>query len=142
MSNAEITLIGNLTADPELKFFNEQPKLTFSVATERSWKDKSGEWQKETSFHNIVAWRDVAEDAARALEKGMKVVVIGRYDVRSYEDKDGNKRNAYEVIADTVAVHTRGIESVQRRQRDAAAAGAPKSAPKPAERQVPDEDAW
>lgn len=91
----------------------------FSVACERRWmQDK--EWQSETSFFNVVAWRDKAEMVEKLLEKGMRVSVDGRLDQRSYEDKDGNNRSAVEVTADEIAIGLWSLESVVRRAPKAA----------------------
>ena len=76
VNNAQVTIVGNLTADPELKFFESgSAKLSFSVAADRSWK-KGDEWETQTSFFNVIAWRDIAENAADIIAKGMRVVVV------------------------------------------------------------------
>lgn len=144
MNNAQVTVVGNLTADPELKFFESgSAKLTFSVAADRSWK-KGDEWETQTSFFNVIAWRDVAENAADVIGKGMRVVVVGRLEQRSWETPEGDKRYAIEVVADEIAASVKGIESAVRRQRGD---GAAKSTSTPrktaaADRVVPDEEAW
>jgi single-strand DNA-binding protein len=117
MSNADSTIIGNLTSDPELKFAsNGSARLTFSLASNRRYQ-KNGEWQEETSFFNCVAWRNTAEHAARVLEKGLPVVVKGRLEQRTWEDKEtGQKRSTVELIADTIAVNSYGIASLERQR--------------------------
>lgn len=150
MNNAQITLVGNCTADPELKYFeNGSAKLAFSVAADRSWKNnKTNEWESQTSFFNVIAWRDVAENAADVLAKGLEVIVTGRLEQRSWEDKEtGDKRYAIEVIADKIAVSVRHIDGISRRQRSEGDGGraAKRPAPKQAsaqERVVPEEEAW
>ena len=119
MSNADVTIKGNVTADPELKFSsNGNARLLFSVASNRNFQ-VNGEWQKETSFFNVVAWRKTAEDAAGILEKGLPVIITGRLEQRAWEDKDsGQKRSTVEVVADSVAVNVYAIEGVTRRQYD------------------------
>ena len=145
MNNAQVTVVGNLTADPELKFFESgSAKLTFSVAADRSWK-KGDEWETQTSFFNVIAWRDVAENAADVIGKGMRVIVVGRLEQRSWETTEGDKRYAIEVVADEIAASVKGIESAVRRQRGEG--GATKSVPTPrkaaaSDRVVPDEEAW
>jgi single-strand DNA-binding protein len=119
MSNADVTIKGNVTADPELKFSNNgNARLLFSVASNRNFQ-VNGEWQKETSFFNVVAWRKTAEDAAAILEKGLPVIITGRLEQRTWDDKDsGQKRSTVEVVADAVAVNVYAIDGVSRRQYD------------------------
>ena len=94
-------LIGRLTRDPELRMTQSQiPVATFTIAVDRKFKDQSGE--KQTDFINIVAWRGTAEFVQKYFQKGSKIVVIGSMQVRNYEDKDGNKRTATEIVADEV----------------------------------------
>lgn len=154
MNNAQITVIGNTTADPEMKFVGESPKLTFTVASERSWKDAKDEWQKETSFIDVIAWRDVADNAARALGKdrgkGVRVIVTGRLVQRSWDDKDtGQKRYAFEVVADEIAISTRHIgEDFHKFMRETGTTGSNtgrrvSSAPsRPATPAIPEDEAW
>lgn len=132
MSASPTTLTGNLTSDPELKFLGEggSAKLSFSIACNHYWTDQSGERQEKTSFFNCVAWRNLAEDAANVLEKGLRVVVTGRLEQRSYEDKDGNNRSIVELIADEIAVSTRGIESLSRKAGKGNAGGGQQSRPR------------
>jgi single-strand DNA-binding protein len=149
MNNAQVTITGNCTSDPELKFLdNGSAKLSFSVAADRSWK-KGDEWETQTSFFNIIVWRDLAEKAADVLEKGLRVTVVGRLEQRSWEDKEsGDKRYAIEVVADEVSISVKGVEAITRRQRTEG--GGEKSAPRPQqqrrsssqERVVPEEAAW
>lgn len=143
MNNSQITIVGNCTADPELKFFESgSAKLTFSVATDRSWK-KGEEWETQTSFFNVIAWRDVAENAADILTKGMRVVVMGRLEQRSWEDKDTKeKRYAIEVVADEIAASVKGIETATRRQRGEGAGAAKPARKGNQERVAPEEEAW
>ena len=83
MSASPVTLVGNLTADPELKFLpTGVGKLAFSIAVNHYWTDQDGEKQEKTSFFNVVAWRNLAEDAANVLAKGVRVVVTGRLEQR------------------------------------------------------------
>lgn len=119
MSNADVTVTGNLTADPEMKVTgNGRARLAFSVASQRRYQ-VNGEWTGETSFFNAVAWGRTAEDAANILEKGMPVVVKGRLEQRTWEDKEtGNKRSTVEIVADTIAVNTYAIESMVRKRRE------------------------
>ncbi|MBI5514105.1 MAG: single-stranded DNA-binding protein [Deltaproteobacteria bacterium] len=93
-------LIGNLGSDPELRFTNNnRGKLSFRMATTESYKDQSGERKEVTHWHNVVLWGARAEWLSKALSKGSKVFVEGRIETRSYDDKDGVKRNITEVVA-------------------------------------------
>jgi single-strand DNA-binding protein len=119
MSSSPITITGNITQDPEMRFMpSGAGKLSFSVACSHFWTDQAGEKQEKTSFLNVVAWRNLAEDAANVLQKGMRVVVTGRLEQRSYEDKEGNNRSIVEISADDIALSCRGVESVVRRRRN------------------------
>ena len=130
MSSSPVTLIGNLTGDPDLKFLaNGTPKLEFSVACNEYWTDKDGERQEKTSFFNIVVWRNLAEDAAAVLEKGIGVVISGRLEQQSWEDKEsGEKRSRVQVLADRIGVNVGSISAITRKSRNEDG-GARKSAP-------------
>lgn len=124
MSSSPVTVTGNITQDPEMRFMpSGAGKLSFAVACSHFWTDQSGEKQEKTSFLNVVAWRNLAEDAANVLQKGMRVVVTGRLEQRSYADKDGNNRSIVEISADDIAISARSIESVVRRKRNPDAGG-------------------
>jgi single-strand DNA-binding protein len=124
MNLAPVTIVGNLTADPELTFTTSgQGRLTFSVAQTHVWYDQAGEKQEKTSYFNITAWRYLAENSARTLEKGIGVIVYGRLEQRSYEDKEGNKRSIVEVVAEEIAISTKSLETIERRQRSEGADG-------------------
>lgn len=141
MSSSPLTIIGNVTRDPELKFMESgTEKLEFSVACNHNWRDADGEWQQKTSYIDCVAWRKTAVDIARVLEKGIGVMVIGRLEQRSWDDKDsGQKRSKVEVIVDDVGVLTRSIETLERRKAAADESGPrpAKAAAKPAAKKVP-----
>ena len=99
------TLIGNITADPEL---NETPGgaqvVNFSIAVNRRWKDRNGEDQEQTSFVEVVVWSDLAVNVSRSLSKGDRAIVIGRFEQQSWDDKDtGKKRSTLKLIADEVS---------------------------------------
>ncbi len=118
MNPAQTCIFGNVTNDPELTYTaSGQARLSFSVAVNRVWYDNDNQKQEQVSYFNVVAWRYIAENAAKTLEKGIGTVVVGRLEQRSYEDKEGNKRSVVEVVADEIGVSTRSIEAVTRRQR-------------------------
>ena len=101
LNQAEI--IGNITRDPELRQTpNGATVCSFGVATNYSWKDRSGETQEKTEFHNVVAWGDLAQSIGDAVKKGRKIYVSGRLQTRSWETPDGNKRYTTEIISENV----------------------------------------
>ena len=97
-------LIGNLTRDPELKAIASGNKVcTFSIATNRTYKDANGVRQEKTDYHNIVVWGKTAENVATYMKKGSQILVEGRMETRSWDDAATNtKKYRTEVIADTV----------------------------------------
>ncbi|TKJ41671.1 single-stranded DNA-binding protein [candidate division LCP-89 bacterium B3_LCP] len=100
----KVMLIGNLGRDPELKSTpSGQSVATFSMATNRRYKNKEGEWQDETQWHNIVAWGNRAETIATYLKKGSKIYVEGRLTHRSWEDQEGQKKYMTEVVLEYFA---------------------------------------
>lgn len=95
-------IIGNLGADPELRYTaGGMSVATFNVATKETWKDKGGAKQERTEWHRIVAWGKLGEQAGEYLKKGRLVYVEGRIQSREYEGKDGVKRKAFEIVAST-----------------------------------------
>ncbi len=96
----KVILIGNLGRDPEIRHLENGTAVgKFPMATNESYRDKSGEWQTMTEWHDIVVWRGHAERAERDLKKGSLVYVEGRLTHRKYQDKDGNDRYITEVVA-------------------------------------------
>src|SRR3989344_6863801 len=96
-------IYGNLTRDPETRNLPSGIAVTsFSVATNRVYKDKNGAKQESTDFHNIVSFGRQAEVVAQYLKKGSGVYVEGRIQTRSWDDKDGTKKYRTEIVADTV----------------------------------------
>lgn len=105
-----ITIVGNLTADPEIRFTpNGHAVAGFTVAsTPRSYDRNTGEWRDgEAMFLRCSAWRQMAENIAESLAKGARVIVSGRLKQRSFEDREGNKRTVIEVDVDEVAASLR-----------------------------------
>jgi single-strand DNA-binding protein len=96
----KVILIGRLGKDPELKYTpSGAPVAKFSLATDEVFKDRSGEQQKHTEWHNIVAWNKLAEICSEYLTKGKQVYVEGSIRSRQWQDQSGNKRTAYEIVA-------------------------------------------
>jgi single-strand DNA-binding protein len=105
----QVTLMGNLTRDPELRNTpNGQSVCSFSLALNRAYKDQSGEWKEATDYIDIVAWGPLGERVAQYLGKGRRALVQGRLQSRSWE-QDGQKRNKVEVLAaDVTFLDSRG----------------------------------
>jgi single-strand DNA-binding protein len=98
-----VTLIGNLGRDPELRYTKDgQGVANFTVATNERWRDKQGGTQERTEWHRIVVWGKQGENCAQYLQKGRSVYVEGRLQTREWEDKDGNKRQTTEIVAQSV----------------------------------------
>lgn len=98
----KVILIGNLGRDPEIRHLEGGTAVgRFSVATNESYKDKSGEWQKVTEWHDVVVWRNLAERAERQLSKGSLVYIEGKLAHRKWQDREGNDRYTTEVVANT-----------------------------------------
>lgn len=96
-------IIGRLTRDPELRTIpNGTPVCSFSVATNYSFKSASGEKQDQVEYHNVVAWRKLAEIAGQYLKKGSKVYVEGRIQTRSWDAQDGTKKNRTEIVMENM----------------------------------------
>ena len=92
-------LVGNLGKDPELRYTaSGQAVATFSLATTEKFKNKAGEQQERTEWHNIVAWGPLAEICGKYLVKGKQIYAEGRIQSRSYDDRDGNKRYITEIV--------------------------------------------
>ena len=96
-------LIGNLGKDPELRYTSSgQAVASFSLATTDRYKDKDGNWQERTDWHNIVVWGRQGETAKEYLSKGRSAYIEGRIQTRSYDDKEGNKKWITEIVASRV----------------------------------------
>jgi len=95
-----VILIGNLGRDPEVRRLeNGAVVAKFSVATNENYKDKSGEWQSQTEWHDVVVWRSLAERAEQQLKKGGQIYLEGKLTHRSWQDQEGNNRRTTEVVA-------------------------------------------
>lgn len=95
-----VILIGNLGSDPEVRTLESGAMVAkMSVATNENYKDRSGEWQTQTEWHDVVLWRSLAERAQSTLKKGSQVYLEGKLTHRSWEDQNGAKRRTTEVVA-------------------------------------------
>lgn len=119
-SDNVVTLVGNITDDPELRFTpSGAPVANFTIAVNRRFRNQDGTWDdKLDGFFRCNCWRDMAENVAESLQKGSRVVVVGRLQQRSWEDQDGNKRSTFEIQVDEVGPSLRWatakIEKTQR----------------------------
>lgn len=140
-SENSVTLVGNLTRDPELRFTQGgRPLASFGLAVNRRYQT-NGEWQEQTSFFNVVAWGQLGENAAASLGKGARTMVTGRLEQRSYETQDGDKRSVVEVVADEIGPSLRwATAQVERTDRRGGEGGGAPGAPAGASvRSVPNE---
>jgi single-strand DNA-binding protein len=104
----KVMLIGNLGKDPEVKTLENGAKIaTFPLATSETYKDKEGNRQTRTEWHNLVLWRGLADIADSYLHKGSQVFIEGRLSTRKWEDKEGNTRYTTEVIGDNLVLLNR-----------------------------------
>lgn len=120
-------IIGRVTQDPELRTIPSGHNVcSFSVATNRRWKDKQGQQQDVAEFHNVVAWRGLADTIAQYVKKGSKLYIEGRLQTRSWDDQNGVKKYRTEIICDSmIMLDSKGSQS-------AAPQAAPVPAPQPA----------
>ena len=107
----KVILIGNLGADPEIRHLESGVAVArLSIATNENYRDKSGEWKTVTEWHNVVAWRWLAERAEKQLSKGSMVYIEGKLTTRKWQDKDGVERYSTEVVANE-------LRSLDKRER-------------------------
>jgi single-strand DNA-binding protein len=100
MSVNKVILVGRLGRDPETRYTGGgQAVANFSVATDETYKDKNGERQKRTEWHKIVVWGKQAEIAQQYLKKGSLIFIEGRIQSREWQDKEGQKRTSFEIVA-------------------------------------------
>lgn len=118
--SSNVTLIGNLVDDPELRFTPSGVAMAkIRMAVNRRWRGQDGEWQENTSFFSGTIWREQAEQAAESLQKGARVIVTGRLEQRSWETEAGEKRSVVEVSVDEIGPSLRwATATVNRTQRE------------------------
>lgn len=117
--SSNVTLIGNLVDDPELRFTPSGVAMAkIRLAVNRRWRGQDGEWQESTSFFTGTIWREQAEQAAESLQKGARVIVSGRLEQRSWETEQGEKRSVVEVQVDEIGPSLRwATATVNKTQR-------------------------
>ena len=143
MSN-NVTLIGNLVDDPELRFTPSGVAMAkIRLAVNRRWRGQDGEWQEDTSFFTGTCWREQAEQVAESLQKGARVIVTGRLQQRSWETEQGDKRSVVEVQIDEIGPSLRwataAVNKTQRQGGDWSENRPPAAAPAAREDFGPDE---
>jgi len=122
----QVTIVGNLTRDPELRYTpNGSALVKFGVAVSRRFKDEAtGQWKDaETSFFDVTAWRQLAENVAESLTQGSRVVVVGRLRTNSWETAEGEKRSKIEIEAEEVGPSLKWATAKVEKQGRAAQAG-------------------
>ncbi|MEN9504136.1 MAG: single-stranded DNA-binding protein [Actinomycetota bacterium] len=124
MADSTITIAGNLTRDPELRF-TQGGRAVASFAVAVSYRFQSnGEWKEESSYFDVTAWGTLGENIASSLTKGTRVVVSGRLQQRRYETKEGEKRSAVEIVADEVGPSLKwATATIERTQRSGGEGG-------------------
>ncbi|MCF0167708.1 MAG: single-stranded DNA-binding protein [Bacteroidales bacterium] len=99
----KVILVGNVGRDPEVRHLEGGAAVAnFSLATTERFRDRNGETREMTEWHTIVAWRNLADLAEKFIRKGSQIYVEGRIRSRSYDDQNGQKRTAFEILADTI----------------------------------------
>jgi single-strand DNA-binding protein len=120
MADNSITIVGNMTRDPEIRYTpSGQATARLGVAVSRRWMDrKTNEWEERTSFFNVVAWGDMAENISDTLTKGNRIIVNGRLEQRSWETEQGEKKSVVEIVADEIGPSLRwATAEVKRSER-------------------------
>jgi single-strand DNA-binding protein len=126
MADNTVTLVGNVTRDPELRYTpSGQTVATFGLAVNRRWQNRqTQEWEEQVSFFDVKAWSNLAENIAESVNRGTRVIVTGRLEQRSWETDNGEKRSKVEVVADEVAPSLRwATAQVQKIERQGGGSG-------------------
>ncbi len=126
MADNTVTLVGNVTRDPELRYTpSGQTVATFGLAVNRRWQNRqTQEWEEQVSFFDVKAWSGLAENVAESVQRGTRVIVTGRLEQRSWETDNGDKRSKVEVVADEVAPSLRwATAQVQKIERSGGSQG-------------------
>jgi single-strand DNA-binding protein len=129
-----VTLIGNVTRDPELRFTpSGQGVASFGLAVNRRWQNRqTNAWEEAVSFFDVVAWGTLGENIAESLTKGTRVIVTGRLDQRSWETDQGDKRSKVEIVADEIGPSLRwATAEVAKNERRGGGTGYESSGPAP-----------
>ena len=133
MPDNSVTLVGNVTREPELRYTAAgQAMAKFGLAVNRRWQNRqTNAWEESTSFFDVVAWREMAENVGESVTKGTRVVVTGRMEQRSYENQAGERRSAVELVADEIGPSLRwATATVTKNERRAPGEGDPHRSPR------------
>lgn len=131
----KVILIGRLGKDPETKYMTNGEAVTnFSIATSETWKDKSGEKQEKTEWHNITAYRKLAEIIAQYVKKGALIYIEGKLQTRKYQTKEGQDRYTTEIIVNEMQMLSSRQQGGDHEQAEPSR---PAQAPKPERQQQP-----
>ena len=132
MADSTITIIGNLAADPEIRYLaNGSAVVKFRIGSKRNFQ-KNGEWTSKTSWWGVEAWGQLAENAAATFTKGMRVIVVGEVDSDEYTTESGEKRVSHYVRANSLGVDLRwATASVERNAREGEGNSKPRNGGKP-----------
>jgi single-strand DNA-binding protein len=125
-SDNNVTLVGNITRDPELRFTpSGQAVASFGIAVNRRWQNRqTNDWEEQTSFFDVKCWAQMAENVSESLGRGSRVIVTGRLEQRSWETDQGDKRSKVEVVADEIAPSLRwATAQVTRNERSGGEGG-------------------
>ncbi len=132
MADNTVTVVGNLTRDPELRFTAGGKGIaSFGLAVNRRYQ-VNGEWQEKVSFFNVTAWDQLGENAAASFTKGARIIVTGRLEQREYETTAGEKRNVVEIVADELGPSLRWARAEVERTQRTGPDGAPSGGARPA----------
>ena len=129
MADNTVTLVGNVTRDPELRYTpSGQTVATFGLAVNRRWQNRqTQEWEEQVSFFDVKSWSGLAENVAESITRGTRVIVTGRLEQRSWETDNGEKRSKVEVVADEIAPSLRWataqVQKIERNQAGASGGG-------------------
>ena len=138
MADNHVTVVGNCTRDPELRFTpTGQATASFGLAVNRRWQNRqTQEWEESTSFFDVVCWREQAENVSESITRGSRVIVSGRLEQRSWETPEGDKRSRIEIIADEIGPSLKwaSAQVVKNERRDAPSRSASTQQSRPAPR--------
>ena len=126
MADNSITIVGNMTRDPEIRYTpSGQANARLGVAVSRRWMNKkTNDWEERTSFFNVIAWGDMAENISDTLAKGTRIIVNGRLEQRSWETDQGEKKSVVEIVADEIGPSLRwATAEVKRSERRSGGGG-------------------
>lgn len=128
----EATIMGHIGKEPEIRTTSNGKKMAmFSVATSEYWKDKSGENQTQTQWHNIVAWGANADVAEKFLKKGMNIVVKGKITYNTYQDKAGENRTVTQIVVEKIIFSFKQFKEMKENDEDGSESREKEPAEKP-----------